>query len=284
MNQETAVAPPLGKIRHPLAPFGLGLVTCGIYNLVWMYKTLEEMRRHAPEVKMTSGGLAIGLLFVPFFNIFWMIYLWFRLPSCVGKMQSACGITTDRMSGAFGFIQLIPIVGGILWSALIQSALNAHWRAHLSGAQSPETIAKARQEKTLAIVLACVLGGLLLPILIAILSAISVPFYIQYIEGARASDPQATIGAIYNASKMYQQDTGVYPTDLIVLEQQEYLEIDQATKEQWNFQIIGSPTNLEQIMGTSTEKMKGGAGQIIIYNVQTGKFTGYGLPSDQGGE
>jgi hypothetical protein len=32
-------------------------------------------------------------------------------------------------------------------------------------------------------------------------------------------------------------------------------------------------------MGTSTEKMKDGAGHIVIYEVDTGKFTGYGLPS-----
>ncbi len=125
---------------------------------------------------------------------------------------------------------------------------------------------------------------LIVVVIVAILAAISVPIYIQYVEGARASDPQATIGAIYNSAKMYRQDSGQYPTDLTVLETQEYLEIDKATKEQWEFQIIGSPTNLEQIMGTSTEKMKGGAGQIVIYDVQTGKFTGYGLPSDQGGE
>jgi prepilin-type N-terminal cleavage/methylation domain-containing protein len=125
---------------------------------------------------------------------------------------------------------------------------------------------------------------LIVVVIVAILAAISVPIYIQYVEGARASDPQATIGAIYNACKMYRQDSGQYPTDLTVLENQEYLEIDRATKEQWQFQIVGSPDQLEQIMGTSTEKMKGGAGQVVIYEVQTGKFSGYGLPSDNTGE
>ncbi len=130
MNQGTAVGAPVGKIRHPLAPFGLGLVTCGIYNYVWIYKTLSEMRRHTPNVEMTSGGAAVGLMFVPLFNIFWIIYLMFRVPYCLGKMQSACGINTDRTSGALGFIILVPFIGGILWYALIQSALNKHWRAH----------------------------------------------------------------------------------------------------------------------------------------------------------
>ena len=105
-------------------------------------------------------------------------------------------------------------------------------------------------------------------------------------EGARASDPQATIGAIYNAAKMFRQDNGQYPVDIATLTTQEYLEIDRATMDQWEFAIVGNPNNLEQIMGTSTERMKGGAGQIVIYDVQTGKFTGYGLPSEgaSGGE
>lgn len=125
---------------------------------------------------------------------------------------------------------------------------------------------------------------LIVVVIVAILAAISVPIYIQYVEGARASDPQATIGAIYNACKMYRQDNGQYPTELTVLEEQEYLEIDRATKEQWEFQIVGSPIELEQIIGLSTEKMKGGAGQQVTFDVATGKFNGYGLPSDNTGQ
>lgn len=121
---------------------------------------------------------------------------------------------------------------------------------------------------------------LIVVVIVAILAAISVPIYVQYVEGARAADPQATIGAIYNASKMYYQDTSEYPTDVTELTEQEYLEIDQATLEQWDFQLVGSTTNIDQIMGTSTEKMKGGAGHVVIYEVREGKFTGYGLPTD----
>jgi prepilin-type N-terminal cleavage/methylation domain-containing protein len=125
---------------------------------------------------------------------------------------------------------------------------------------------------------------LIVVVIVAILAAISVPIYIQYVEGARAADPQATIGSIYNQAKMYRQDTGEYPADVQTLQDQEYLEIDQATLEQWEFQIIGGTDALQQIMGTSTERMKGGAGHVVIYDVLTGKFTGYGLPSDQGSD
>jgi prepilin-type N-terminal cleavage/methylation domain-containing protein len=125
---------------------------------------------------------------------------------------------------------------------------------------------------------------LIVVVIVAILAAISVPIYVQYVQGARAADPQATIGAIYNAAKMYYQDSGEYPTDVEILEEQEYLEIDLATKDQWEFQIVGNQDQLDQIMATSTEKMKGGAGEVVVYEVSEGKFIGYGLPSESGFE
>jgi type II secretory pathway component GspD/PulD (secretin) len=93
------------------------------------------------------------------------------------------------------------------------------------------------------------------------------------------ASPQEAIGAIYNGCKMYYHDNSEYPTNITELEDEGYLEIDQPTMDQWEFQIVGSTTSIDQIMGTSTEKMKDGAGHVVTYEVDTGKFTGYGLPS-----
>ncbi len=125
---------------------------------------------------------------------------------------------------------------------------------------------------------------LIVVVIVAILAAISVPIYVQYVQGARAADPQATIGAIYNSAKMYYQDTGEYPSDIAILEEEMYLTIDLSTHDQWEFQIVGSQDQLDQITATSTEKMKGGAGEVVVYEVSQGRFTGYGLPSDTGFE
>ncbi|NQS99247.1 MAG: prepilin-type N-terminal cleavage/methylation domain-containing protein [candidate division Zixibacteria bacterium] len=122
---------------------------------------------------------------------------------------------------------------------------------------------------------------LVVVVIVAILAAISVPIYIQYVEGARASDAQATIGAIYNASKMYYQDRSEDPTDVQILEDLGYLDIDQSTEKQWTFTIVGS-NPITQIIGTSTSEMKGGAGREVTYNVDNGLFEGYGLPSEEG--
>jgi type II secretion system protein G len=121
---------------------------------------------------------------------------------------------------------------------------------------------------------------LVVVVIVAILAAISVPIYIQYVQGARASDAQATIGAIYNAVKMFRQDFGEDPTSVEELQELEYLEIDEGTLRQWTFSLIGQDP-LTQIEAVSTAEMKGGAGHVVLFDVQTGRFTGYGLPTDE---
>jgi type II secretion system protein G len=121
---------------------------------------------------------------------------------------------------------------------------------------------------------------LVVVVIVAILAAISVPIYIQYVQGARASDAQATIGAIYNAVKMFYQDFGEYPTSVEELQDLEYLEIDEGTLRQWSFSLIGQDP-VTQIEAVSTAEMKGGAGHVVLYDTVTGRFTGYGLPTDE---
>jgi prepilin-type N-terminal cleavage/methylation domain-containing protein len=121
---------------------------------------------------------------------------------------------------------------------------------------------------------------LVVVVIVAILAAISVPIYIQYVEGARAADAQATIGAIFNACKMYRQDHSEDPPDITILEDQGYLDIDESTLRMWEFQLIGSDP-IMQIQATSTPEMRGGEGHIVVYDVATGTFTGYGLPTEE---
>ncbi len=121
---------------------------------------------------------------------------------------------------------------------------------------------------------------LVVVVIVAILAAISVPIYIQYVQGARASDAQATVGAIYNSVKMYRQDYGIDPTGVEELQEQEYLEVDEGTLRQWTFALIGADP-VTGIEAMSTSEMKGGAGHTVMFDVQTGRFQGYGLPTDE---
>ncbi len=124
---------------------------------------------------------------------------------------------------------------------------------------------------------------LVVVVIVAILAAISVPIYIEYVKGARASDGQATIGAIYNAVKMYHQDLGEEPSSIDELEELQYLEIDEGTKKQWNFTLMGQ-NPVTQIEAVSTSEMKGGAGHTILFDIETGRFSGYGLPTGDDSE
>lgn len=116
---------------------------------------------------------------------------------------------------------------------------------------------------------------LIVVVIVAILAAISVPIYLEYVKGARAADAQSQIGAIYNAAKMYYQDNDMWPNSIDELEEMGYLTVDESVKRQWTFSI-----SEEEISAISTAEMAGGPGKEVRYDIQQGKFFGYGLPND----
>ena len=123
---------------------------------------------------------------------------------------------------------------------------------------------------------------LIVVVIVAILAAISVPIYVEYVRSARAADAQATIGAVWNAAQVYQQDLGRAPGSVEEMEQQGYLKIQEATRLQWTFQIVGDP--ITSIIATSTARMRGGEGKVVSYNTLDGTFSGYGFPVEDEGE
>ena len=138
MPQQVSISDPsqqtfVGKRRNPCAPLFLPLITLGIYTLVWIYKLFNEARLYANKrnkTKITSGGAAVGFLFIPVFNIVWGIMLSFKIPGLVTRMRQADGVHADQRgsTGALGFLMLIPIIGGILWVILTQKAINSFWK------------------------------------------------------------------------------------------------------------------------------------------------------------
>jgi prepilin-type N-terminal cleavage/methylation domain-containing protein len=121
---------------------------------------------------------------------------------------------------------------------------------------------------------------LIVVVIVAILAAISVPIYVEYVKSARASDAKTSINAIWQAAQVYYQDKGDWPSTVDQLEQEKYLELQQSTKLQWNFMIVGAPP--VTIEAVSTEQMRGGAGQTVRYTIADGTWWGYGLPQDAG--
>jgi len=120
----------IGKNRSVFAPLLLPIVTFGIYGLVWIYKIFTEADFYCErKVDVTSGGAAVGFLFIPFFNFVWGIMLWFKLPGLLTKMQQADGVPENQLThyGHYGWLNFLPIIGGILWIIMTQSAFNQYW-------------------------------------------------------------------------------------------------------------------------------------------------------------
>jgi len=117
-------------------------------------------------------------------------------------------------------------------------------------------------------------------IIIAILASIGVPVYLEQVKNARAADAQTTIGAIKSAAKMYHQKYGSLPRDVEALEKKGFLQIDNATKNKWKFEMSISRDAVQTIKATSTEDMEGGGGHSIEYDAMMGKWSGYGQPEE----
>lgn len=109
----------------------LTLVTFGIYGLVYTYKVFEEAKRYGlavnPIIPVTSGGAAIGFLFIPFFNLVWGVMLWFKVPGLVTKLNQIQGRPSSNW-GFLGFLHLVPVLGQLIILIIIQPQFNAIWR------------------------------------------------------------------------------------------------------------------------------------------------------------
>jgi prepilin-type N-terminal cleavage/methylation domain-containing protein len=114
---------------------------------------------------------------------------------------------------------------------------------------------------------------LVVVVILAILAAIAVPIYLSYVEGARASEAQEAIGNIWAAAKIHQAKTGQWPSDVTQIQN---LNLDQIVKDRWRFTIDGGGSRIRRITGTSTARMPGGGGRTVIFNAETGTWSGYG--------
>jgi len=112
---------PVGKIRNPWMVLILSIVTLGIYGIIYMYSTLEDMRNWRG-----TGWSGVLYLVFTFLFPFPLIALPWLLPSYVGNMYEAEG-QEKPITGLAGFWILIPFIGGIIWLLMFQGKLNEFW-------------------------------------------------------------------------------------------------------------------------------------------------------------
>ena len=102
----------------------------------------------------------------------------------------------------------------------------------------------------------------------------------EYRRSSYASEARSVIGSISNSSDMFYQTNGEWPSSTEDLERQGFLDLNPSTKAKWQFELQLSDEG-GQIIATSTEEMLGGGGHQVIFNRETGKFTGYGSKSEE---
>jgi hypothetical protein len=95
--------------RSPFAVWILGIVTFGIYYLVWLVKTKDEMNSQGAQIPTA------WLIIVPIANIYWM---W--------KWGEGVGVVTKgQTSGVMAFLMIfLPYVNILAGSAVVQAGLN----------------------------------------------------------------------------------------------------------------------------------------------------------------
>ena len=97
------------------------IVTLGIYAIVWVYKTHNEIKRYSGNGVGGVVGLVIYLVISP--------VTYFIVPSEVRYMYEDLDGGTSPVRGITGLWILLPLLGSIIWFVKVQGALNRYWQS-----------------------------------------------------------------------------------------------------------------------------------------------------------
>lgn len=113
---------PLGKERGIFFVILISILTLGIYYLVWVYKTHEEIKQHSGQGIGGVLGLVVALA-VGFVTLF-------VLPSEIRKMYEQDGKESrvNGWTGLWATLGILILVGPLVWFVKVQGALNRYWR------------------------------------------------------------------------------------------------------------------------------------------------------------
>lgn len=117
-------------------------------------------------------------------------------------------------------------------------------------------------------------------VIVAILAVISLPIYLRYVESSYATEARTIMSTLEASVDMYRTSKGTFPSDIDELERAGLIDIKRSTKLKWNFELALSDGG-GTITATSTDVMGGGAGKVIVYDTDLGKFRGYGSPEGE---
>jgi hypothetical protein len=131
-----------GAIMHTLEHFSgagvvlLHIVTLGIFTVIWFNLMHGKMPRTRPDDP--SAGKAIGFLFIPFYNLYWIFFTYLRLVDRINQQRAARGLPAQLrgFTMAICILSVIPYVNCLnsffiwpIWAGLMQGSVNELLRA-----------------------------------------------------------------------------------------------------------------------------------------------------------
>ena len=113
---------PVGKTRNAGVVILLGIITFGIYFVVWYYKINNEVKHHDTNQQF-SPGLATFALFIPIANF----VTYYNTANRIKLMQKVHS-SQDLINPVVAFLLLFLFYIG--YPIYVQGALNNHWHEH----------------------------------------------------------------------------------------------------------------------------------------------------------
>jgi len=111
-----------GETRNPLLVLVLSIVTCGIYQIVWLFMVSEEINRAAgfkkidPVIYFLLGLLCFPLIFVG----------WYKIDEALFELNTQAGLPANKNFVAWLLLCLLG-VGGLFMIYQVQDQLNSLW-------------------------------------------------------------------------------------------------------------------------------------------------------------
>ena len=110
------------------------------------------------------------------------------------------------------------------------------------------------------------------------LAIVGIPKYNSYTKKGYAGEAKTQIKNIIQAAEMYANENGDYPPDCWeTMKDEGFLAIKKSVINKWNFECDFAWEGEGGIVcATSTYEMSGGAWNTVCYDIDTGRFSGYG--------
>ena len=115
----------------------LMLFTCGIYNLVWIYRTTKYLNCVEGEQPRSAANKLLLCMFVPFYSIYWT----YQSAQRIDKLAKQKGRASDISTLCLVLAILVPIVPPILMQAKINEIVGGSDGSASAPAHAPASTA-----------------------------------------------------------------------------------------------------------------------------------------------